>query len=525
MLVSPAILGAALVAGNAAQANEASDAQVLNQLEQYSLEGAGASLNQVGSVFDLRDVSPSDWAFDALRSLVERYGCIQGYPDRTFRGNKSMTRYEFAAGLNACLDSVSRIIADGGMGQEDMAQLQRLVSEFEAELATLGARVDDLEARTEFLEDHQFSTTTKLNGEVVVALTDSFGTGDTTQITLGDRFRLALETSFTGDDLLITRFAGGNLAAANSASTQTFNLGANGNNAVIDWIAYYNQFKGADVFIAANGGIHSDYVATINPGLEDYDGGDGALSTFASESPIYRIGGGVGAGASFGLGDIANFTLGYLSEGGGSPAQGAGLFNGEYSLLAQLDFDLTDKATVGLTYVNAYQGSTTTNGVTTAGLFDAGGDSNIVGVYDSATAAGTIVNAYGIEAAYQFTDAVSFSAFGMFADADTVVPGTSLDYLSYGFGLAVSDFGGEDNLLGLFAGASPYVDSARNAAGALATSGSPFHVEGFYKYQLNDSVSVTPGIIWLSNSTQQVGATGAAGGDVVIGTLRTTFNF
>ncbi|HBB32401.1 MAG TPA: hypothetical protein DC064_11540, partial [Cyanobacteria bacterium UBA9273] len=44
---------------------------------------------------------PGDWAYEALRSLVERYGCIAGYPDGTFRGNRAMTRYEFAAGLNA----------------------------------------------------------------------------------------------------------------------------------------------------------------------------------------------------------------------------------------------------------------------------------------------------------------------------------------------------------------------------------------------------------------------------------------
>ena len=58
----------------------------------------------VTSVSQLSDVRPTDWAFPALQSLVERYGCIAGYPDRTFRGNQATSRYEFAAGLNACLD-------------------------------------------------------------------------------------------------------------------------------------------------------------------------------------------------------------------------------------------------------------------------------------------------------------------------------------------------------------------------------------------------------------------------------------
>ena len=68
-----------------------------------------SELQQVTSVSQLSDVRPTDWAFQALQSLVERYGCIAGYPDGTFRGNRAMTRYEFAAGLNACLDKVTEL--------------------------------------------------------------------------------------------------------------------------------------------------------------------------------------------------------------------------------------------------------------------------------------------------------------------------------------------------------------------------------------------------------------------------------
>jgi hypothetical protein len=66
-------------------------------------------MGQVTSVTQLSDVQPTDWAYEALRSLVERYGCIAGYPGGTFRGNRSMSRYEFAAGLNA-LFAASRAI-------------------------------------------------------------------------------------------------------------------------------------------------------------------------------------------------------------------------------------------------------------------------------------------------------------------------------------------------------------------------------------------------------------------------------
>jgi len=132
-------------------------------------------MDQVTSVSQLSDVKPTDWAFQALQSLVERYACIAGYPDGTYRGNRAMTRYEFAAGLNACLDQVTKLISSSTANlatKEDLATIQKLQEEFAAELATLRGRVDALEARTSELEANQFSTTTKLSGEVVFALTD-----------------------------------------------------------------------------------------------------------------------------------------------------------------------------------------------------------------------------------------------------------------------------------------------------------------------------------------------------------------
>jgi len=130
-------------------------------------------MDQVTSVSQLTDVRPTDWAFQALQSLVERYGCIAGYPDRSFRGNQAITRYEFAAGLNACLDRITQILAANSsdfVKKEDLDAIRRLQEEFSAELATLRGRVDALEARTTTLEKQQFSTTTKLFGQAIVGI-------------------------------------------------------------------------------------------------------------------------------------------------------------------------------------------------------------------------------------------------------------------------------------------------------------------------------------------------------------------
>ena len=146
-----------------------------SQLNLITPETAPApGMRQVTSVSQFSDVQPTDWAFQALQSLVERYGCIAGYPNQTYRGNQALTRYEFAAGLNACLDRVNELIAAGTadlVGKEDLAVLQRLQEEFVAELSTLRGRVASLETRATTLQRQQFSTTTKLNGLVWMNLT------------------------------------------------------------------------------------------------------------------------------------------------------------------------------------------------------------------------------------------------------------------------------------------------------------------------------------------------------------------
>ena len=182
-----------------------------HQLHRYIQENTRHQ-PQVTSVSQLSDVQPTDWAFQALQSLVERYGCIAGYPDGTYRGQRAMTRYEFAAGLNACLDRINELIAsatDDLVSREDLAALQRLQEEFAAELATLRGRVDALESRTAELEANQFSTTTKLTGEAIFALSAA-SEGDDREGVFQQRVRLNLNTSFTGKDLLITRLQVGN---------------------------------------------------------------------------------------------------------------------------------------------------------------------------------------------------------------------------------------------------------------------------------------------------------------------------
>ena len=98
------------------------------------------SVEQVTSVSALSDVKPTDWAFQSLQSLVERYGCVAGYPNKTFQGNRVLTRYEFAAGLSACTDRINELITAStadAVKKEDLIALRQLQDQFSAELSTL----------------------------------------------------------------------------------------------------------------------------------------------------------------------------------------------------------------------------------------------------------------------------------------------------------------------------------------------------------------------------------------------------
>jgi hypothetical protein len=80
--------------------------------------------SKVTNVKQLQDLSPTDWAYKALPSFGDRYGCILGFPDLTYRGNQTLSRYEFAAGLNSCLNPIEDlIISSQTVLQKDIATI------------------------------------------------------------------------------------------------------------------------------------------------------------------------------------------------------------------------------------------------------------------------------------------------------------------------------------------------------------------------------------------------------------------
>lgn len=541
--------------------NEQSQQRLQNVVEQDLF--FKRALDQQTGAAQFGDVTPEDWAYQALEDLNRRYDCLKGYPDGTFRGDRAISRDEVAAALNSCLQSIERLLlsaSEGNPTQEHQNTVQALQTDLSASFLALKNRIDALESRIASLENHQFSTTTKLSGEVMFALSDlaiagaprslSRGTLNGTEVVgitdnndsetvFGARGRLWLRTSFSGEDLLLLRLTTSNLAMFEDANeltgpqfpnnqvvtgetTQTFNLGANTttfqtNNLTASYSLPVTESIKAHVFAA--GGIWSDFVPTLNPYFEDYDNGNGALSLFAQNNPIYRIGGGAGLGVNVDLGLFEGSTLsvGYLS--GSANRSNQGVFSGDYAMLVQTDFELSDRLAVGLTYNHGYHPSGTA-------VFDMGGlgSQGVVGsaganAASSGTTVPKITNAYGVEVAWQPSAAIALSGFFTYVDAHVPeVQSGNYELWTYGVGVAFPDLLKEGGLLGIFAGTQPYLAGFDGEGVSIRNNTLPRHLEVFYRYPLNDYISLTPGIIFLTSPNQiRDGAS--------IATLRATFKF
>ena len=499
------------------------------------------SLGQVTNVNQLRDVSPTDWAYEALRSLVDRYGCIAGYPNQTYRGSQSLTRYEFAAGLNSCLNQIERLIAaNTGPSPEDLETIQRLSQEFEAELATLGGRVDEIESRTAVLEDNQFSATTKLVGEAAFQLAEAYGDDVDTELVFTDKIRLQLVSSFTGQDKLFTRLTAGNLGNSfqDELGTREGRFAQDGpsdNDVTIDRLHY--QFpigENLQITTMAVLGAHHFYAETFNSGLDTGGGATGALTRFGERNPIYRQGIGTstaGVGAKYTFGEFLELSAGYIAPSASDPLEENGLVNGSFSALGQVTLKPIERLKVGATYVRSYDNDAAIaddgNAFRPAFLFGGTGTNagNLRGVGIAGVPVAT--NSYGAQFQFDVTSRISLRGWGGYTDTNIINDGDdnngSGDIWNYAAAVVVSDVIKEGSMAALIVGAEPYltaIDANGDEDDEAITNDVPIHLEALYKYQFNDNISITPGFIWLTAPNQD-----ADNEDVYIGTVRTTFSF
>lgn len=492
----------------------------LDQVQLYSEPVVGIdSLEQVTSISQLRDVQPTDWAFQALQSLVERYGCIAGYPDGTYRGNRALTRFEFAAGLNACLDRINELIAAataGGVSREDLLVLQRLQEEFAAELATLRGRVDSLEARTAELEANQFSTTTVLRGEAIFGLSGAFGDEKADQNddiddnpVLAGRVRLNFDTSFTGRDRLRTRLQAGNVISfADATGTNMARLGYDtntNNNFELDTFSYRFPIGNAITgWIGANG-LAADDIAPTFPTLLN-SSGQGSISRFGQRNPVTRLPDGIGGGVSIDFSERLNLAVSYLTDDGNSPAAKDGLFDGAYQARAQLSYT-GNRFGIGISYAHAYMPGEDVN------LTGSTGSINAIRPFG---AVATSADVYGIEGQINLGRRLVLGGWGGWFDTERESGGDdSADVWTWAGAVLFPDLIARGNLGGVIFGMPPKATSGPNK-----DPDTGYHLEGFYRFRVSNNISITPGVIVLFRPEHDDGNE-----NIYVGTLRTTFSF
>jgi hypothetical protein len=559
----------------------------LDAINRYARSAAGQSQEQVTSLNQFSDVKPTDWAFQALSNLIERYGCVAGYPNGTYKGGQAMTRYEAAALLNACLDRITEVTDE----------LKRLMAEFEKELAVLRGRVDGLEAKVGELEATQFSTTTKLTGKATFIIgANSYGgnarvspaaslfTGapvftpgtsgllgvgntwknqaSTTQgaTTFNYDIQLNFDTSFTGKDLLRTRLRAGNFAqspfggptvglnATEAGFEESCGTGMDCGDVVAINRLFY-QFPLGSSFTATIGGrVRQDDMLAVWPSAYP---ADTVLDifTYAGAPGAYSLNLGAGGGLWWKSGGFS-ISANYVSANGdvGNPMGGTSKSLTGVSQCGGIGTACS--AQTGTAQI-AYTGANF--GIAAAYTYSSGGSQGMSGLYggnatplaNSLFAAASASNSVGVSAYWQPSNSswipsistgwgINTSNYNgtSFADGGLVSTTgiTKATSQSWYVGIQWSDVFIKGNAAGMAVGQPTFLTAVSGGnpvfggpAASTAIVDGNYAWEWWYKFQVTDNISVTPALYYLSAPLGQVSKNVGIGG-VLSGAGGSDFN-
>lgn len=530
------------------------------------------SLAQVTSVAQLSDVAPTAWAFQALQSLVERYGVIAGYPDGTYRGHRFLTRYEFAAGLNAAMDRINELVAQGSVdlvNKEDLETLQRLQEEYQAELDAIAGKVDGLEGRTMALLSDRFSTTAKLFGLAFFNVTGLAGaegvlreTGQRVlpgvksppvvqeiernpNVTSAGLVWLNLGASFTGKDLLITQLAAGQgVSPANDITSLTSTV----NNTGI-------PFTDAGAFLGPNAKVVLREMVyefpmgaarvAIGPRINWFRFFDENRFTFFLNgtttlnqiaNPLTNdVRRGAGAIVRLPLGNQVRLGLGYLAESNefvdfnSASVPTEGLFGGTNSLTAELAFNPSPNFSLKFLYnrLNQQAREVTINSVPIAtNKYISGVPIN--GIADDG-AGGSLRNAQSdiFQVNTEWLVTPRFGLFGRYGIAQTHLNAVdddrdgSITTQSFQVGMAFPDLF-KQGAVGTLALMMPfnYTRGRQYLVSGGGDGGTQYELEGTYFWPVTPNIAIIPNfqVIFNINNFE-------TNPTIFIGNLRTQFSF
>ncbi len=510
----------------------------------FAQENTLEPIAQITGVSQLRDVSPEDWAYEALQGLIEQYDCLSGYPDNNFAGNRLVTRYEFAAALNSCISSIEAQLAtrvdEALVFQTEFTILQRLREGFIVELALLRGDTDAVQARVGEAELNQFSTTTKLRGLSVVNVTEAFSdrailaegetafrqqtsTTDATRLvedsntTLSYLTWLTFLTSWTGRDNLTLQLAAGNGdSPANSyASAGLFNTfgvpftdqtsGLEANEVVIRELAY--QFPVTeDVQVAIGTKVNWHRYFDYNNFTSAIDG----ASSFNSRNStlLNAVERGTGAVVMWNINDQLSLHSGYLEENNeflsnppfkrtSNPSEG--FFSGTNTITTELTYSPLDNLNLRLLYNR-------TNFQVIDGQIGGATGKPVVGFahYPGGELASARANTFSFN--FDWLPTSGLGLFGRYGYGNTILAGRDngqrdLNVQSFQVGLAFPDLL-KEGALGTISYLVPFsvLEGRDTLLSGGGDGGVQYELEATYYYPLTDNIALVPAFYWIGNA-------------------------
>jgi len=486
LLVAPAALG--LMAPMAATAAELN----MKGVSDYSASG-----QEVQSISQFSDVYPTDWAYQALIELADRHNCNAANPAG------SMTRYEAAALLNACL----------GNAPQANAEERRLLNEFAPELAVIKGRADALEVSASEFEAGMFSTTTSVSG------TTSFVLGSADEADYGQEegtvflydTKINVDTSFNGDDLLKTTIRAGNFTDSDpfgASGRAALEIAHNNENLSVHR-SYYQFPYGDNLTVTVGPKVRQDDMLGVWP--SDYPS-DAILDilTYAGANAAYSLTTGAGAGVTWAQ-DSFSGSLVYVGEEGADAnanTGGIGTHGGSEDITGQLAW-VGDDFTLAAVYTNADGGR-----ITSAASNDAYNAYGLSGVYQPSW--GSSWAPSSISAGYGWKNVEKADDDG--PDDHQTTADDVEDSTTWTIGLLWDDAFFDGNTLGFAIGTGE-----TNAWGGHIDDkyyDDPLAWEVFYQIAVSDNITVTPALFGVGGNNSELET------DTVTGALvKTTFSF
>jgi Carbohydrate-selective porin, OprB family len=327
------------------------------------------------------------------------------------------------------------------------------------------------------------------------------------KIIFDSRLRLKIVTEFSPDNVLTVRFEKETSPPLNSSVTGT-NMTRSGydgfkNDAVVGWVKWRVKCgERTTCIFEPIGSSYNGNFETFNPELGD--SATGSMSRFGRYAPIFRL-----------SKDSGGFTIQHRFTDQLSVTTGHTVgsliplntndpfapFNGANSSLIQLKYEPSKEFKIGLTVGRSYHPT----GVGVSGSTGSQTANN------PANGEPTTALHYALGSTYQISKDVSLSGSVGMSNSQTTNGQKNDQSTNASLSLAVKNFGGKGNMLGIIVGIPPKSSRDRDTS---------LHLEGIYNVKVSDRLNITPGVLVITNPEHN-----GNNAPIVMATIRTSWTW